>query len=72
MDFKNLGEFLLWHRTAQNLTQKEFAEKAGLSVPTYCGIENGRTKHRISNVTVRKLAEATKRSVKCISLLAHR
>lgn len=51
-----LGDLLRSHRDAQNLTQSELAERAGLKPPSIASYESGR--RRPTGVSVRRLARA--------------
>lgn len=49
----NAGEILLRFRADKNITQIEISKKAGISLPTISGIENGKLKPQ--GMTIYKL-----------------
>lgn len=52
-----LGERIIEYRAKNNLTQKEFAEKVGVTNITISRIEAGRECSKINKVKIEKLLE---------------
>ena len=61
-DEKNLADAIVLYRAKHGLSQRKFAEKAGVSLQTICSMENGlQSPTRLTEAKIRLVLDADKK-----------